>query len=250
MYLLIKIAQKIFSPLGISLIAFTYLCLFPRGRRFVAWLGLVTLTAFSLPVTADFLMEKLEAYAPPGTLTQTAVSPVIVVLGGTAAPEWGDGYPAEELAGSRLLTAFRLYKAGKAPKILVTSGITYQTVTGELRTEADDMRDILLDYGVPPAAIIVENRAQTTEQNAFYTAELLRQAGISEIILVTSAYHMQRAGLWFILRGLTVHPVGSGYTFRGDNRTAMDYLPSANALNRSSAAVKEYLGLIPIVWKM
>lgn len=251
MYLLIKIAQKVFSPLGIPLFAFAYLCIFPqRGRRMVAWLGLLTLTAFSIPVTADHLMERLEAYAPPRMFAETPSAPVIVVLGGTAAPEWGDGFKAEELAGSRLLTAFRSYKAGKAPKILVTSGIAYTTAEGRLRTEAEDMRDILIDYGVPEAAIIVENRAQTTEQNALYTAELLRKVGISEIILVTSAYHMQRAGLWFILQGLTVHPVGSGYTARGGERTAMDYMPSAHALTRSSAAVKEFLGLIPIVWKM
>jgi uncharacterized SAM-binding protein YcdF (DUF218 family) len=195
-------------------------------------------------------MGGLEAYAPARPINDVPAAAAIVVLGGTAAPEWGNGYRAEELAGSRLLTAFRAFRAGKAPKIIVTSGIAYHREDGSLRTEAEDMKSILIEYGVPETAIILENQAQNTDQNALYSAKILRAAGINEIILVTSAYHMQRAGLWFILQGLKVHPVGAGFASRGNERNVMDFLPSATALNRSSAAIKEYLGLIPIMFKL
>ena len=250
MYLLIKIAQKLFSPLGLSLLLLCWL-LVGRGafRRFTALFGLLVLFVPSLPVVSDLLMTGLERAAPPTAPTEMPTAPAIVVLGGTAAPEWGDGYKAEELAGSRLLGAFRLYRAEKAPQIIVTSGISYLTADGAVRTESEDMRDILIDYGVLPDAIVLESQAQTTEQNALYTAKILRAAEIKEIILVTSAYHMQRASLWFILEGIKVTPYGSGYAARGNELRFLDFLPSATALSRSSAAIKEYLGLIPVAWK-
>lgn len=93
---------------------------------------------------------------------------VLVVLGG-AAPE-------------RPRRAAELYLAGVAPLILVS---------GE--GDAESNASLLEKEGVPPAAIILEERSASTLENARFSVPLLRQRGARRIILVTSWYHSRRA---------------------------------------------------------
>lgn len=242
-----QVLQRILSPLGLALLCLLAGALLParfgRTARRAAFAGVIVLGVPSLPVFADMFLKSLEDFTPALGLESYPLADAIVVLGGTAAPQWGLGYPAEELAGSRLLAAARLFRLGKARKIVATSGISYRTESGQTRTEAEDMRDILVDMGVPLDAIVVETRALDTRQNAGFSSQLLKAEGSNKILLVTTAYHLRRAMFWFEKNGLTVHPVGAGRSVRQGAIRAIDCLPSAAALNRSTAALKEYLGL-------
>ncbi len=44
----------------------------------------------------------------------------------------------------------------------------------QLWSYADVMRDFLLRYGVPESQLIIENRSRSTDENAWYTVEILR----------------------------------------------------------------------------
>jgi uncharacterized SAM-binding protein YcdF (DUF218 family) len=55
------------------------------------------------------------------------------------------------------------------------------------------MRKLLLLLGFPDNRIIVEDRANSTVQNAQFSVPLAKQAGTSGIILVTSTTHQGRA---------------------------------------------------------
>ena len=101
----------------------------------------------------------------------------------------------------RLVHAVALYKAGKAPVILVTGG----SAQGD-RSEAQVMRDILEVMGVPRGVILMEERSRNTHDNAVYSTELLQQRELRRILLVTSAFHMRRALALFEGRGLEVIP--------------------------------------------
>jgi uncharacterized SAM-binding protein YcdF (DUF218 family) len=57
----------------------------------------------------------------------------------------------------------------------------------------DFIRRRLLLSGVPEEAILVENLSGSTKENAEFTARLLREQGIRNVILVTSWYHSRRA---------------------------------------------------------
>ena len=242
-----QILQRLFSPLGFGLLCLLAAAVLParssRAVRRAALLGVVVLGVPSLPVFADMVLKSLEDFTPPSAFETYPAAEVIVVLGGTAAPQSGVGFPAEELAGSRLLAAARLYRLGKAPKILATSGVSYRTESGGVRTEAEDIRDILVDMGVPKEAILVESRSLDTRQNAEFSAELLSREGMNKVLLVTTAYHIRRAVYWFENRGLAIQPVGAGRSARPRSIRVVDCFPSAAALNRSTAALKEYLGL-------
>jgi uncharacterized SAM-binding protein YcdF (DUF218 family) len=109
---------------------------------------------------------------------------------------------------SRAREAIKLYKSGWAPK-LVFSGAA-QDKSGPSNAEA--MRDMALDAGVPDEDIITEDEGETTRQNAENTLDIFINNEISSVILVTSGYHQRRASLEFNKRAdgaITIrnHPV-------------------------------------------
>ena len=93
---------------------------------------------------------------------------VIVVLGGGQ--------------NERPIRAARLFAEHAAAKIIITGA-------------GDDQinRQLLLKNGVPAAAIEVENKSQTTRENAEFTIKLLRARHVHSAILVTSWYHARRS---------------------------------------------------------
>ena len=78
--------------------------------------------------------------------------------------------------------AAELFRAHAAPRIIVTG-------EGDCETN----RRLLQEAGVPPNAIILEPKARTTRENALDTIPILREKGVTNVILVTSWYHSRRA---------------------------------------------------------
>ena len=112
----------------------------------------------------------------------------------------------------------------------------------QLWSYADVMRDFLLRYGVPESQLIIENRSRSTDENARYTVEILRQKAIRKIVLVTDAVHMRRAQKTFEKLGLTVIPAPCGfrpvYEFGWE-----DALPSWQAIRWNEDVLHEGVGL-------
>ncbi len=246
MYLLRKLLQTACSPLSVALACLALIAIVgarrPRFGRFLAGFGFVVLAMASTPLVANTALKHLEDFKEARPLEEEPSAPVIVVLGGTVAIYTDANYPPEEVGGSRIATAAKLYKLQKAARIIVTSGIRYERADGSTRTEADDMRELLIESGVPPEAIVAEDRALNTKENAFYTAKLLAKIPTNEILLVTSAYHLKRATELFRASDLVVHPVAAGRLIRYSPLELGDFVPSAHALSRSSSALKEILG--------
>lgn len=59
------------------------------------------------------------------------------------------------------------------------------------RTEADVMRDILTEQGVPEDRLILEDQAQTTKENFGYIARMIPTE--KPVVMISSNYHMHRA---------------------------------------------------------
>ncbi len=122
--------------------------------------------------------------------------------------------------------------------------------TEELGPEADSMAWFLNDLGVPRERMLLEKRSATTFENARETKKLLAEKGIERVLLVTSALHMQRAEATFIAAGIAVVPAPTDFEVETEaGTTVLDYLPDAGALEGSSRAMKEYLGLWVYRWK-
>lgn len=115
---------------------------------------------------------------PDSSSAKCAPTDVIVAISG------GD-------TAARAQEAIDLYEAGWAP-IIVFSGAALDE---DSPSNAAVMRKQALAAGVPDSAIIIEEDAANTEQNASKTARLLTD--VDRIILVTSPYHQRRAYIEF-----------------------------------------------------
>ena len=121
-----------------------------------------------------------------------------MVLGGvTSSPAAPRVSVHVEEGFDRLLHGMRLLRAGKAPVILLSGG----RIGGSAMSEAEQMKRLALEYGVPGETVLLDTSSRTTRENAVACAELLRGIEAGRILLVTSASHMRRGG-----RGL--HPRG------------------------------------------
>jgi uncharacterized SAM-binding protein YcdF (DUF218 family) len=97
--------------------------------------------------------------------------------------------------------------------------------------------------GVPAGQIIIENQALDTSGNAYYTAQILKARGLGHPVLITSAYHMKRGVKAFAAEGLVATPFACAGTGELKAPILTDILPNAGALDASSRALKEYMGL-------
>ncbi|KIL37802.1 hypothetical protein SD70_30665 [Gordoniibacillus kamchatkensis] len=91
--------------------------------------------------------------------------------------------------------AAALYHQGLAPFILPSGGATKHVET----TEWDFLYQIGISLGVPNTAILKEDRAQNTFQNAQYSWKALQEAGIQpkKAIMACKAGHSRRALLTY-----------------------------------------------------
>lgn len=94
---------------------------------------------------------------------------------------------------ARTDAGIHLVKSGWADT-LIFSGAAQDT-TGPSNAAA--MKKHALEAGVSEAAIIVDENALNTQQNAQNTDEIMKRHGFTNVILVTSGYHQRRASLEF-----------------------------------------------------
>jgi uncharacterized SAM-binding protein YcdF (DUF218 family)/glycosyltransferase involved in cell wall biosynthesis len=123
--------------------------------------------------------EPLRVQAPP------AVADAVVVFAGGVGESGRAGGGAQE----RLKQAVDLYKAGYAPSLVLSSGYVYSF------KEAEQMRALAIDQGVPADRIVLELQATNTFENVSYVAAILRERQWRSLLLVSSPYHMRRATL-------------------------------------------------------
>jgi uncharacterized SAM-binding protein YcdF (DUF218 family)/glycosyltransferase involved in cell wall biosynthesis len=114
-----------------------------------------------------------------------ATADAIVVFAGGVGESGKAGGGAQE----RIAQAVNLYKGGYAPVLILSSGYVYSF------QEADVMRALAIDQGVPASAILLERRAANTYQNVRFVDDILRDHRWRRVLLVSSPYHMRRARL-------------------------------------------------------
>ncbi len=204
------------------------------GRALVL-LAAAALWLLSTPYVAGLLLDALR---PPRVAITGGEADAIVILSGGAyrhGLEYG-GPTVGRLTLERVRYGAWLARTTAKP-VLVSGG----DPSGG-RPEAHLMRAVLeTEFGIPVRW--VEDRSRNTRENARLSAELLRQAGIRRIYLVSHAWHLRRAMPEFERAGLQVVPAGTGY-FPPGPVDVFDLLPSARGLYDSSLAVHEGIGLI------
>ena len=142
---------------------------------------------------------------------------------------------AEMWSGAdRVWQAARLYRAGKAPKVIATSGRVVETTFPLLR-----------DFGLPEEAMMKVDDARNTEEEA----KSIDRMGIKRILLVTSAWHMKRARLMFEKYAPSVEVVCAPADFENSIVAARpfsftNFLPDPGAFMGNSVALHEWVGIV------
>lgn len=243
-----KLVIAAISPLGTALLlGLAGLALAASGRavrrRRGLWLvagALGWLLIWSMPIASDSLRGWLEQEAGPRAIEALPAARAVVVLGGSMrGPRPPQRlHPDLGAAADRLWHAARLYRAGKAPLLVLSGGTAH---AGEA-PEAEAMRQFLVELGVPASAMVLEPASVTTAQNAAFSARLLRQRDIHEVLLVTSALHMRRARALFEGQGIQVIPAPTDHEVVDRPFKLLDVVPDAEALEGSGRAMKEIVG--------
>lgn len=244
MYYFNKVIGFLVSPIGVAafgglLAAF----LAARGRHLraakrigccaAAWLWLWMTPAMTACVGAPLEREFLVGgRVPPAEGFPEADA--IVLLGGSMGVAGGvRTYPEMYLSADRVWQAARLYRAGRARRIVATGdGATESTLP------------LLRDFGVDAAAVS-DVRARNTEEEARGVAKL----GLGKVLLVTSAWHMKRARLIFRKYApevdLVCAPADFENTALAEGRAfPLSLLPDFNAFMLNCVAFREWLGIV------
>ncbi|WP_313085909.1 YdcF family protein [Pseudomonas sp.] len=222
----------------------------PHAAALCFVLGCGGLWLMSLPVTVEWAARLIEREPALDRAEWTGLSRqagAIVVLGAgreQADPAWGGDQPSH-LALERLRYAARLARASGLP-ILASGGLHYGQPPSEAQLAADTLRD---DFQLPTRWL--EARSRTTWENARYSAELLKAAGIERVVLVTSAAHMARSRWCFETVGLQVIAAPVGFMGVPNGRPFGGWLPEAKAVWQNSLLLNEAVGLLiyPLVYE-
>ena len=229
-------------PGGPILLGLLGLLLWRRAvGRGLIMLSLVLLYLASTPLASMALVAPLERGPVLDLETAVDADAIVVLAGGRAmeAPEYG-GETVSLWTLERIRYAARLQRRLQLP-LLVSGGDPQGLGTAE----ADLMVTALeQDFGAP--VTWVESRSRNTQENAYYSAAILREEGVSRIILVTRALHMPRSVEAFRRAGVEeISAAPTGYFRRPSHEPhpgLRDLLPHQAAMTRTGMALHEYLG--------
>ena len=249
MYYLNKLVWLLLNPAFVGMVLLVIGIVFSR-RRFGRWLLALPLVWFALwmmPLTSLILGAPLEAAylkdgAVPSVESYTNADAIVVLGGGMAVHQDPDGTCHAEMNANsdRVWMGARLFRAEKAPKIVLTSCMVDQSTVPLLR-----------DFGIDEECVEFHEEPRNTEEEA----RMLATNGVKRILLVTSAWHMRRAEMMFrrYAPELEVVPAPADWEYTLMKRRAEAeegiacfgvLLPDTEAFWRNAIIFKEWIGYL------
>lgn len=234
-----------FMIMPVSLAAFSFLAALaaswkkPRLSRGLMLIGLLVLFGLGSGYVAQHLAGPLErSYPSP---SDEAKAEAVVVLGGAVdiVRSTQDRIEFNERC-ERIIEGAKLVR-GKRAKTLIVSGGSGDPQQQET-DEATFLEAFAKTMGVRPSSIIVQKKSRTTNEDAKYTAEILRRENIKSFFLVTSATHMRRAVGCFRKQGFEPTPYPVDFMAEPRISRVFSFFPSDEGLRLSTVAIHEYLG--------
>ena len=247
-----KLLPLFFYPLGLScLLLLIALVMIWRRRSRLAM----------IPITVAFLILLLSSNGEvSGALVRSLewqnlppreIPPAeaIVVLGGcTRSADYPRPWVEVAEAGNRILYAAKLYREGKAPKVILSGGrIDW---LGKGPSESADMAQLITTMGVPTTAIWQDPTSLNTRENAVNVQQIMAAQGIHKILLVTSAIHMPRSLLIFQKLGINAIAAPTDFLMAQVNSapTSEQFIltgfPDTDPLRNTTRVIKEYVGIL------
>ena len=248
MYYINKIIGFLISPIGIAIAGgiLALICARLKKVDFAKWIGSLTvvwLWLWMTPLMTRFVGAPLEReFLICGRVPVVESFPeadAIVVLGGSMGSDTNlSGYAEMSTSADRVWQAARLWKAGKAPKIIATGDGARESTLG-----------LLKDFGVDEKCVEFLDARNTEEEARVVSGQELGVSGQSvkpKVLLVTSAWHMKRARMMFekYAKGVEVVCAPADFEMSMAARKGWSVLPDAYSLHLNSVAVHEWVGIV------
>lgn len=248
-----KLIPLFFYPIGGAclLLVIALGLWFINSKLTPAFIGaaLIVLFLSGNPWVSNWLAQSLEWQYIAKTELPTADA--IVILGGGIRSQ---AYPRPDVdfseAGDRVWYGASLYRAGKAPKVIVSGGrIAWK---GGGKPESEDLTNLLVKMGVPKVDIIPEGDSMNTRDNGVYVQKILNANNFKTILLVTSAMHMPRS--MAIFKHLGIKAIAAPTDYRVSQleldqpniqteSVILSLMPDDEKLSVTTAAIREYIGM-------
>jgi uncharacterized SAM-binding protein YcdF (DUF218 family) len=243
----------------VPLLVLILLAWLQRGRRPVLaqlmlllsmvglWLSLCQVTGVWLERQLTVAAELSPARLIDWRRTLAGHKPVVVVLGGGVqglAPEYGEAHLGS-LSLQRLHYGLWLGKQLQSP-VMVSGGAGPAQASGPFEADVAN-RIASRDYG--RTLRWLEPGSRDTRENARRSLQVLREEGITEVFLVTHAWHMQRALRAFEQEAARVGfsaklvPAPMGLATENES-AALRWMPSPDGYRRVHSALREMVGLL------
>jgi len=239
-----SIAQLLIPPGSLILLGLVGILFWQkRWGKWLAFASFVSLWLLSSSFVSNMLTSSLEYQYPPYHLNQTLPKNAAIVLLGAGVQEQAPDYQNKDS-----LTRFGMMRTIYAAQIAKQTDLPIYATGGtplseRVTSESSVMKHWLISFGIDATRIHEENQANTTWENALSTKILLENKNISNVILVTSAWHMPRAAWCFEQQGLHVIPAPTDYLTDQAAYDIRSFLPRWDRLADSGHALHEYLGL-------
>ncbi|QXH52170.1 YdcF family protein [Pseudomonas fakonensis] len=207
-------------------------------------LGLGGLLLMSLPLVVEQAARRLEtepALTAGDWASLATRADAIVVLGAgreRGDPAWGGADQPSYMALERMRYAAALAKASGLP-VLTSGGLHYATPPSEGQLMADGLQQ---DFGV--TVKWKEQASRTTWENAEMSAALLLPQDVRRVVVVTQAWHMQRARWSFERAGFEVVTAPVGFLGRDHARPFAGLIPESRAVWQNAQLLNEAVGLV------
>jgi uncharacterized SAM-binding protein YcdF (DUF218 family) len=191
-------------------------------------LGFVFYYLFSITPVSDYLMMSLEEkYTTVSEEDIEGVEKMVVLLGGRE---------SNILRGSE---ALRIWYMSEGEMEIIVSGTDPSLSTSG---DASAVRGFFTNRGVSHDSITIEGDSYNTRENVINVQKIV---GDEPFLLVTSAYHMERAVSEF--KRIGTDPIPAPTDFKGRKifrYNIFDFIPHGQNLRNSDLAVHEHLGRV------
>lgn len=213
------------------------------------WLfGVIILYFQYTPIFAQILSKAIYPQLDHNFNSRGIVPQAIVVLGAGVTVEIGnfgefEGYPG----GVSLLNikaAAKVALENPSLPIILSGGVTDDGIS-----EAQAMKNYLVNNYSLANQTILESQSLNTSQNARYTALKLNEKGMRQVILVTQASHMWRSAALFKKYGIALIPYPAWDSYSINNLSLWQKLvPNHAAGVQTQKILHEFIGYVVYVW--
>jgi len=215
------------------------------GRIWLTAVGLLFWLAWT-PLGSSIVAWPVATAEPPiQSRADARGATAIVMLGGGIISHVAYGIGVDDLAASSLrivetVRVYRLLRGDVDPLVIVSGGNTQGMYPP--RTEAAAYRDAAIRLGIPADRIVMEDRSQTTREEALLVKPMLAERGIRRFVLVTAPTHMPRA--MRTLRAVGLDPVPSPTPLRAGELSRWSLAPDHESMAISDEATYDVLATL------